>query len=102
MQIKIIINIDSPDEALVSISISSEQTLFLVTASSLSLSNLSDSDLKLVNISKFMAIKILNKRSGLSGVKYKCKVRRVWLAVNLLKKVSEGRVRIRSYEDRLI
>ena len=101
MQTESIVNTDGPDEPSSSIATPSEQTLFPARASPSSLPNLGDGGLTLVDISKFMAIKILDKRSGLSGVEYECEVGRVWLAANLVEKVSGGRVRVRSYEDGL-
>jgi hypothetical protein len=53
----------------------------IVSASSLS--NASKDGPVIVDISKLITVKVLDKRSGLSGVEYKCEFEPLWLAVDL-------------------
>ena len=53
----------------------------------------------MVDISKFTTTKILDKRSSLGGVGYKCEL---WLPADLVKKVQMGRVHVRNYEKGLV
>jgi hypothetical protein len=54
-----------------------------------------------VDISNFMAAKILDKWSRPSGVEYRCELE-LWLATNLVGKVLMGRVRARRNENGLV
>jgi hypothetical protein len=47
-------------------------------------------------------VKVPDKRSSSSGVKYKCKLEPLWLAANLAERAQIGHVHIRSYENSLV
>ena len=56
----------------------------------------------IVDISKLITVKVLDKRSSLSRVEYKCELEPLWLTADLVERVQMGRVHIRSYENGLI
>jgi hypothetical protein len=97
-----ILNTSGSDEAPPSIAESSEQTPSLVAASASSLPDLGEGGLAVVDISKFTAVKILDKRSSPSGVEYRCEFEPLWLAPNLAKKAQTGAVQIKAYEKGLV
>jgi hypothetical protein len=61
-------------EAHLSIARFFKQTLALMTVSASSLSDVSEDGLAIVDISKLTTVKVLDKRSSSSGVKYKCEL----------------------------
>ena len=63
---------------------------------------LGEGGLAVVDISKFTAVKILDKRSSPSGVEYRCEFEPLWLAPNLVKKAQTGAVQIKAYEKGLV
>jgi hypothetical protein len=73
-----------------------------MTASVSSLTNLNKDGLMMMDISKLTIIKILDKRSNASGVKYECELEPLWLAADLVEKARMGRVYIRGYENGLV
>jgi hypothetical protein len=62
---------------------SSEQTLALITVSASSLSNIGEGGPAIVDVSKLITVKVLDKPSSSSGVKYKFEFEPLWLAVDL-------------------
>jgi hypothetical protein len=80
----------------------SEQTLALIIVSALSLPNVSKNGLAIIDISKLIIVKVLNKRLSSFKVKYKCEFEPLWLTVNLAEKTQIKRVYIRNYENGLI
>ena len=56
----------------------------------------------IVDISKLTTVKVLDKRSSLSRVEYKCELEPLWLAADLVEKARMGRVCIRGYENGLV
>jgi hypothetical protein len=97
-----IIHSNDSDEAHLSITESSEQTLSPMTLSASSLLDVAEVGLAAVDILKLMTAKVLNKRSSSSGVEYKCELEPLWLAADLVERVQMGHVHIRSYENGLI
>ena len=93
---------NSSGEAHLSIARFSEQALALMAVSASSLSGVGEDGLAIVDISKLTTVKILDKRSSSSGVKYKCKLEPLWLATNLAERAQIGHVHIRSYKNSLI
>jgi len=79
-----------------------EQTLALTTVSASSLSDVGEDGPTIVDISKLTTVKVLDKRSGSSGVEYKCELEPLWLAADLAERAQMGRVHIRSYENGLV
>ena len=73
-----------------------------MAVSASSLSDVGEDGLVIVDISKLTTVKVLDKRSGLSGVEYKCEFGPLWLAADLAERVQMGRVHIRSYENGLV
>lgn len=55
-----------------------------------------------VDVSKLATTKILDKRFSPSGLEYKCELEPLWLTIDLVEKVSMGRVHARSYERGLV
>jgi len=101
-QTDLIASTNGSGEAYLSIARFSEQALALITVSASSLSDVSKDGLTIVDISKLTTIKILDKRSSSSGVKYKCELEPLWLATDLAERAQIGRVHIRSYENGLV
>jgi hypothetical protein len=97
-----IVNTNVSDEPPLSIAESSGQTLAPTTVSASSLPNLSESGPVMIDISKFTAAKIPDKRPSLSGVEHRCDFEPLWLAAELVEKAKIGRVHIRSYKNGLI
>jgi hypothetical protein len=73
-----------------------------MTVSASSLSGVGEDSLAIVDISKLITVKVLDKRSSSSGVEYRCELEPLWLAVGLAERAQIGRVHIRSYENGLI
>ena len=71
-------------------------------ASSLSLSDVGDRGLKIVDISEIAIVEIVDKRSSLSEVQYKHELESLWLAADLVGRAQVGRVRIRICKNGLI
>ena len=69
---------------------SSEQTPSLVAASATSLPDLDEGGPAVVDISKFTAVKIFDKRSSPFGMEYKCEFGPLWLAADLVEKGTDG------------
>jgi hypothetical protein len=65
---------------------SSEQTLALMIISALSLFNAGKGSSAIIDVSKFVTVKVLDKRSGSSGVKYRCELGPLWLAADLVER----------------
>ena len=86
-----IANANDSEEASLEIAESSEQPLAAMTTSASSLTNL-NKDGPMMDISKHTTVKILDKRSNASGVKYECELESLWLAADLVKKARMGRV----------
>jgi len=84
-----VVNISIFGEAPLSIAAWSPETLALstITLSGSSLPKIGENDAVMVNISNVTTTKILNKRSSLGGVEYKCEL---WLPVDLVKEVQMG------------
>jgi hypothetical protein len=61
----------------------SEQTLALMIVSASSLSDVGEDGLAIVNISKLITVKVLDKRPSSSRVEYKCELEPLWLAADL-------------------
>jgi hypothetical protein len=80
----------------------SEQTLALMTVSASSLPDVGEDGLAIVDISKLITVKVLDKRSSSSGVEYKCEFEPLWLAADLAERAQMGRVHIRNYENGLV
>ena len=80
----------------------SEQALALMAVSASSLSGVGEDGLAIIDISKLITIKVLDKRSSSSGVEYKCKLEPLWLAADLAERAQMGHVHIRSYKNGLI
>jgi hypothetical protein len=97
-----IASINSSSEAHLSIARFSEYTLALMAVSALSLSDVGEDGLVIVDISKLTTAKVLDKRSSSSGVEYKCELEPPWLAADLPERAQMGRVHIRSYENGLV
>jgi hypothetical protein len=72
-----------------------------VAASASSFPDLGKGSPAVVDISKFTAVKILDKRSSPSGVEYRCEFEPLWLAPNLVEKAQMGAVQIKAYEKGL-
>jgi hypothetical protein len=53
-----------------------------MAVSALGLSSVNKDGLAIVDISKLTTVKILDKRSSSSGVKYKCELEPLWLAAD--------------------
>jgi hypothetical protein len=96
-----VVNTPFFDEAPLSTTESSGQTLASVTVSASSLPDIGKDD-PVIDISCFTIAKILDKRSSPFGVKYRCELGLVWLSSVLVKEVPMGGVQIRSYENGLI
>jgi hypothetical protein len=73
-----------------------------MTVSASSLSGVGEDGLAIVDISKLITVKVLDKRSSSSGVEYRCELEPLWLAAGLAERAQIGRVPIRSYENGLI
>jgi hypothetical protein len=56
----------------------------------------------MVDISNFTAAKVLDERPSPSGVEYRCELKPLWLAAELMEKAKMGRVQIRNYKNGLI
>jgi hypothetical protein len=98
-----IVNTSIFDEAPLSITESSEQTLASVTVSSLpNLPDIGEDDPVMIDISYFTTARILDKRSSPFGVEYRCELEPLWLPTELVKEMPMGGVRVRSYENGLI
>jgi hypothetical protein len=76
----IIVTTNDSNEAPLSVAESFEQALATITVSASNLPALGEGGQAIVDISKFTIMKILNKRSGPSGVEYKCELEPLWLA----------------------
>jgi hypothetical protein len=76
----IIVTTNDSNEAPLSVAESFEQALATITVSASNLPALGEGGQAIVDISKFTIMKILNKRSGPSGVEYKCELGPLWLA----------------------
>jgi hypothetical protein len=88
---------NSSGEARLSIARFSEQALALMAVSASSLSGVGEDGLTIVDISKLTTVKVLDKRSSLSGVEYKCELQPLWLAADLAERAQMGRVHIRRH-----
>lgn len=91
-----VLNTGSSDESPIPVAEPSGQTL--ATASASSMPDLSDGTLAIVDISNFKTTKIVDKRLGPSGVKYKCEFEPFWLAADLVEPAQMGHIRIWAYE----
>jgi hypothetical protein len=72
------------------------------TVSASGLSDAGEDGPAIIDVSKLTTMKVLDKRSSLSGVEYKCEFAALWLAADLAERAQMGRVRIRSYENGLV
>jgi hypothetical protein len=72
------------------------------TVSALNLSNAGEDGPAIIDVSKLITVKVIDKRSSSSGVKYKCEFEPLWLAADLAERAQTGRVHIRSFENGLI
>jgi hypothetical protein len=61
-----------------------------------------ENDPVMVDISTFTTTKILDKRSSLCGVEYRCEFEPLWLPTDLVKELQMGCVHVRSYEKGLV
>ena len=61
-----------------------------MAASASSFPDLGEGSPAVVDISKFTAVKILDKQSSSSGVKYRCEFEPLWFAPNLVEKAQMG------------
>jgi hypothetical protein len=86
-------NANDSEEAPLKTTKSSEQPLAVITTLV---------SIMVVDISKLTIIKILDKRSNASRVKYKYELKPLWLTADLVEKARMGRVYIRGYENGLI
>ena len=82
------LNTVSSDKSPIPVAESSGQAL--ATASASSMPGLSDGTLAIVDISNFKTTKIVDKRLGPSGVKYKCEFEPFWLAADLVGTGADG------------
>jgi hypothetical protein len=71
------------------------------TVSASSLSEDGEDSPATIDVSKLTTVKVIDKRSSLSGVEYKCEFE-LWLAADLAERAQMGRVHIRSYENGLV
>jgi hypothetical protein len=101
-QTEFIASINSSGETRLSIARFSEQAFALMAVSASSLSSVSEDGLTIVDISKLTTVKVFDKRSSLSGVKYKCELQPLWLVIDLAERAQIRRVYIRSYENGLV
>jgi hypothetical protein len=99
-QTELIIN--TSDGAPLSIAEPSGQILAPTTVLASSLPDLGDDGPVVVDISNFLAAKILDKRPSPFRFEYRCESEPLWLIADLVEKVKMGRVHIRSYENGLI
>ena len=72
------------------------------TATASSLPDLCEKTLVRVNISDFTIAKVIDKRSGPSGVEYKCEFQPLWWAALSAEAAQMGCVHIRDYENKLV
>jgi hypothetical protein len=56
----------------------------------------------IVDISYFMIVKILDERLSPSRIKYRCELKPLWLATDLVEEMPIGRVYIRNYKNGLL
>lgn len=73
-----------------------------MTVSASSLPDVGEDGLAIVDISKLITVKVLDKRSSSFGVEYKCDFEPLWLAADLAERAQMGRVHIRDYENGLV
>jgi len=94
----------SSGETHLSIARPSEQILALITVSASNLSDAGEDGPARIDVSKLTTVKVLDKRSSLSGVgvEYKCEFEPLWLAADLAERVQMGGVHIQSYENGLV
>jgi hypothetical protein len=98
-----VVNISAFSQAPLSIAECSPETLALLTGT-LSASNLrkiDEDDSGVIKISNFTTLKVLDKRSGPSGIEYRCAFES-WLTADLVAKAQMGHVRIQCYENELV
>jgi hypothetical protein len=94
-----IANTNVSDEPPLSIAESSGQTLALAI---LSLPDLGEGGPVMIDISNFTAAKILDERPSPSKVEYRCELKPLWLAADLVEKAKMGRVYIQNYKNGLM
>jgi hypothetical protein len=73
-----------------------------MAASVSTLPDVAEDGLATVDISKLTMAKVLDKRLSSSGVERKYELEPLWLAANLVERVQNDHVHIRSYENGLI
>src|SRR5271168_2906366 len=85
-----IVSTYSSGETHLSIARPSEQILALITVSASNSSDAGEDGPARIDVSKLTTVKVLDKRSSLSGVEYKCEFEPQWLAADLPEREQMG------------